>query len=308
MKAITDTAKDYFERMLVGIFGAEKTETLLNIVEETQSITDMFREKLTYVTFAIGAAKNYGTMIYDIAKRSGNKKKLSEGQKRAGDFEVRDQDKKTLKDAGKFQTAEQKKLTEDTVEHHKDMEHMAGDTADRIQNIEISRDVFSMAVQTGEIIAQSFGVSKFILKPVTAAVKLGIDYAMYVTRVLRDRSMLEDYYKNTAQGKAEYEAITKSAGTVFGSRKAKVLNSDLQKEKVLDIICAGKGYENKDELVTDTGMKIATSIAFSASDFNPVMENKIMAATVMVVPGLRDRIGKTDSGTVNAIFDAMKAA
>ena len=76
----------------------------------------------------------------------------------------------------------------------------------------------------------------------------------------------------------------------------------------LDIVCLGNGYESKDELIRDTGMKMATSIAFCASNYNPVKETKVMATTVMIVLGLKDKIGKTDIGTIAGIFDKMKSA
>ena len=60
--------------------------------------------------------------------------------------------------------------------------------------------------------------------------------------------------------------------------------------------------------MTDTGMRMATSIAFCASKYNPVLETRIQATTAMAVLGMKDQIGKTDAQTIKGIFDAMKAA
>ncbi len=308
VKAASDTAKDYFEGILNGIFGKEKTKALLDTAAGIQNFTEAFRDKMIYVSAMIGTVKSYGNMILDIAKRAENKKKLSEGFERADNLEVKQEDKKTLNDAGKFQTEEQKELTKFTAEHHRDMEKMAGKTADTIQNIEISRDVLNIAIQTGQLIAQGYGVSSTLTKPIVSAVRMGVDFALYIARTLKDHSMLEDYYKNTAQGRAEYESIVRGTNDTFGKDRTDEINSDMKKGNILNIMRIGKGYENLDELVTDTGMKMATSVAFSASGFNPVMENKIMTSTVMVVLGLRDKIGKTDNNTINSIFNAMKAA
>ena len=86
------------------------------------------------------------------------------------------------------------------------------------------------------------------------------------------------------------------------------MNKDLKNDHVLRIVCAGQGYESEEELMTDTGLKLAASVAFSASDYNPILRKKITAVTVMTVLGLKDKAGKTDSATINEIFNAMKAA
>ncbi len=99
--------------------------------------------------------------------------------------------------------------------------------------------------------------------------------------------------------KAGYTGIT-------GSEE--LTEEELKKRDVLDIVRQGKGYENYDELIMDTGFKMASSIAYCASKYNPIKQTKIMAVTVMVVLGMKDAIGKTDAATIAGIFDKMKAA
>ena len=56
----------------------------------------------------------------------------------------------------------------------------------------------------------------------------------------------------------------------------------------------------------DTAMQMAQSIVFAASTYNPMMETKIMATSVMVVMGLGKEVGNTTPDTVEKLFKSFK--
>lgn len=163
-------------------------------------------------------------------------------------------------------------------------------------------------VQTGIIVAISTGVAFNSVVSITSAVKAGLDLALYVSRCVKDRKMLADYYRSTAQGRAVVDSIIGGAGDAFGEKARTEGLLEDREDNVLEIVTGGLGYEKEEELVMDTGLKLAASIAFSASSYNPVSETRIIASTVMVVFNMRDRIGKTDQSTIQGIYEAMKAA
>ncbi len=164
-----------------------------------------------------------------------------------------------------------------------------------------------MVIQTGSVAAHLAGADPATTRIVTEAIKAGVDFALYAIRVVKDQNMLADYYRSTEQGGKTLREILNGAESAFGKEKMDETPA-VRNDRVLDIVCAGKGYEKREELVMDTGLRMAASIAFSASNYNPILANKIRAVTCMVVLGLRDKVGKTDAGTVSAIFEAMKAA
>jgi hypothetical protein len=51
---------------------------------------------------------------------------------------------------------------------------------------------------------------------------------------------------------------------------------------------------------------MAQSIIFSASDYNPMAESKLMAITVMSVLKLEHLIGNTSAEAVETLFNAFK--
>ena len=306
IEATKDAAKDYFEGVLKGMFGEERYNNLKENVKIVQDFTDKIREKITWIQETAKTAQIYATSFMDIAKRVENYSALKKGKEYAGSEDVKKQDKEKLDNAKQFQTEEQQNLSAVTVSHHQDLSNIASNIAKNIQDMEVSKDVINVALQTGVVIATSAGVSGDITKKVTSAVKLGVDFALYCIRVCKDRNVLRDYYRNTEQGKEVVNGILENAKNSFGNLAEN--NEHIKKDHVLRLVCAGQGYEKEEELVTDTGMKLAASIAYSASDYNPVLENKIMATTVMTVLGLKGSIGKTDGATISGIFDAMKAA
>ncbi|MCR5773882.1 MAG: hypothetical protein K6G42_02235 [Lachnospiraceae bacterium] len=307
VNAVQDAAKDFFGDIVRGIIGDENAEKLLSIAKGTVEFTDMLREKLVWASHIAGVAKVYTDSFKDIAECVRKKGSLSEAKERAGEEKTKETDRRTLEEGEKYlETDRQKDLVSDIVEHHKEMQKLSTEIADNIQDVSIAKDVLNAAIETGLIIAGASGAGAVPTKIVAGAVKAGADFALYVIRCIKDNKALEDHYKNSEQGKAEVASIVSNSKSMFGKKIDE--QSAVKDNSVLDIICMGNGYEKTEELVEDTGMRMASSIAYSASNYNPVMETKIQAATVMVVLNMRDKIGKTDASTIAEIFDSMRAA
>ncbi len=308
LTAAQDVAKDYFGGLLKGVFGEGTADQILKDAKVIQSFTDQFRETMQYISAIASTAKVYAEAFIDVAHRVQNKSALESGRERAASDATKERDREVIRKGQEKadQTEEQKALLEETVEHHVDLQKIAGDIAENMQNVEIARDVMVAAIQTGVVIANLSGADPSAVKMVSAAVKFGVDFALYAIRVSKDRDALRDYYRNTEQGKAVVTGIVQSGRQLFGEKMDE--NKHVKDDHVLRLVCGGMGYESEEELMTDTGMKLAASIAYSASKYNPVLQNRIMATTVMIVLGMQDKIGKTDSGTITGIFEAMKAA
>jgi len=307
LKAADNAAKTYLSGIIEGMVGKENAEKVYKALVDVREFTASFREKMVIAGAVVNTAKVYLESFVDIAERSKKLGLLDDAEERAEKREVKERDESRLSEAKEHQSEDQQKLSAWTAEHHLDLERMASEVSETIQGIEISRDVANLVIQTGVVAANLSGADPTTTKIVSEAIKAGVDFALYCVRVLHDQDMLDDYYRNTSQGLDTLKGIIGGAREAFG--REEVGKTDLVREdNVLDIICAGKGYEKREELVTDTGLRMAASIAYSASPYNPILQNRIRAVTCMAVLGMKDRVGKTDSGTISAIFEAMKAA
>ncbi len=306
LKATEDVAKDYFAEVLKGMFGEEKAEDLQNSLKLLEDFTDCLRIKMTWITSVLNTARSYTASFTDVVKRVSYKKELENGKKEAESVNVRQKDKEKIEKAAEFQNEEQKELTGEVIKEHQDLGKIASRISGNIQDVEISRDLLDVAVQTGLVMAVSLGAGSAAVNMVSSAVKTGVDLALYAIRVTKDKNALRDYYRNTETGKSVVNGIRENAKALFGVEAEN--HKHIRNDHVLRLVCAGQGYEKEEELMTDTGMKLAASIAYSASNYNPILENKIIATTVMTVLGLKEKAGRTDAETIAQIFDAMKAA
>ena len=76
--------------------------------------------------------------------------------------------------------------------------------------------------------------------------------------------------------------------------------------KVLDKIKRSMGFKDEEELMNFQGLKMVNALLFSASDYNPLEEPQILAKCTLMVLGLEDCIGKTDSDTAMKVFKTLK--
>ena len=306
---ITEKVKKLAEEKSLEImkscFGKETFSRLEDAYKATDFMGQSFTDKTSFVVGKLKKAKVCVECFADIALSVKNKRLLSRRTEAAESEETQEEDKATLEKAKRVQSEEQQKLTADVVGEHKDLQKLSGKTADTIQSLAIADDVISVLLEVGEEIAEDvggFGAAGVVKE----AIKAGTDFALYVIRCMKDRSMLRTYYTETERGSEVVDTIKAGYTGITGSEA--LTEEELKKRDVLDIVRQGKGYENYDELVMDTGFKMASSIAYCASKYNPIKQTKIMAVTVMVVLGMKDAIGKTDAATVAGIFDKMKAA
>lgn len=302
---IQDKAKEVTSGIIEGAIGKEGVEFIKSSTELFTGFADSMLDKVSWVVGKVNKYKVYIDGFRDIALSIQNKRLLNKAENMSNSQETREKDKKTLKDAEAFENERQKKIKENVVEEHRDLQHMSKETANTIQNMAIAKDVIDMSMALGEEIFGKLdaGVATSLVK---SAVDAGVQFAFYCIRCIKDRKMLRSYYTETDKGQKLVSDIKGSYEQLSGSKE--VMQAELMDRDVLDIVCKGSGYENEDELVRDTGMKMATSIAYCASKFNPVRETKVMATTVMLVLGLKDQIGKTDASAITGIFDKMKAA
>ena len=151
-----------------------------------------------------------------------------------------------------------------------------------------------MVVDTVSIAGGKLNIGQ---EAIAKAIKAGMEFAMYATKVATDRVALTNYFKETDAGKEVVEKIKKGFD--------KTGNKSLQNANfanLIDVISDARGYEHTSELIENTGMSMAQSIVFSASAYNPLEETKLMAITVMSVMGLESEIGKTNPETVEKLF------
>lgn len=302
---IQEKAKEVTGTIIEGAIGKEGLEYINEKTELLTGFASSMMDKVSWVIGKVNKYKEYIDGFRDIALSIKNKKLLSKADDMANSQETQEADRKMLKKSEEFENTRQKKIKNNAVSEHKDLQKMSKETANTIQNLAIAEDAIKMSIALGEEIFGKLdaGIATGLVK---AAVDAGIEFAMYCIRCVKDRKMLKTYYTETDKGQKVVRDIKDSYQNLVGSKE--VMEAELMNRDTLDLVCKGNGYENKDELVRDTGMKMASSIAFCASNYNPVKETRVMATTVMIVLGLKDMIGKTDASTIAGIFDKMKAA
>ncbi len=305
LNKVQEEIKNSTTEIVNGALG-EKT---VNMLQDKYNVIKNFGDSLiSKVSFVVGKINKYKVFIdgfRDIAVSIKNKKLLNDAKDRANDMSTLMKDGETLSKAEKVQDERQKKLNKNTVAEHRDLQNLSAETANTIQNMAIVNDVTKMGMAVAEEIFGKIDAG-IMTGVINSAINAGIEFASYCIRCMQDRKMLATYYTDTEKGQRIVRNIKDSYISMVGSEE--VMDGELNGTSVLEFVCAGKGYENIDELVADTGMRMANSIAFCASKYNPVKETRIMAATVLLILGLKGSIGKTDAATINNIFLKMKAA
>ncbi|MCR5011242.1 MAG: hypothetical protein K6A72_02765 [Lachnospiraceae bacterium] len=305
LNKVQETIKTSTSEILNGALGENTVNMLQDKYNIVKGFGDSLVSKYSFVVSKINKYKVFIDGFRDIAVSIKNKQLLNDATNRANDQSTMMKDRATLKKAEEVQDERQKQLNKNTVAEHKDIQKLSVKTADTIQNMAIVNDVAKMGLAVAEEIYGKVDVG-IMTGAINSAINAGIEFATYCIRCMQDKEMLKSYYTDTEKGQKAVRGIKDSYASMVGSRE--VMDAELNGMSVLDIVCTGKGYENIEELVADTGMRMANSIAFCASKFNPVKETRVMAATVMLVLGLKSSIGKTDANTINSIFLKMKAA
>ena len=251
---------------------------------------------------------------------------IKDGKKAAA--AQRETDRKALEEALKENRLNKEQYDKATEAHgiNKALGGMSNTIADAMQKYNITSDVINFAIETVDTLG---GKLNFGMKAASIAIQEGLEFAMFAIRVCTDRKALQDYFFTTDEGLKTVKKLTGGfdmTGDMYrgmeGKQKAKASGQTLKSlmedyslinqaknANALDIIADAQGYEHTGELVENVGMSMAQSLVFCASNFNPMLETKLMAVTVMAVMGLKtDEIGKTTPDVTQKLFNAFRMA
>ena len=313
LKALKEAAGQYLEEMkdkvLFGYTGVKKEEYEA-VKKQIEIIHRQARTRYMHqVTAAINGVyliKSTVGNVMDIANSAMNIRTLNTVKKEKED--LKQGDKKKLDDAktkGRLDEAEKKK-----AENSADFNSAMGDTAASISKAMQAIGIAESTIRTATDIAKLAGGklnlgSRAILKAIDA----GLDFANFAIRVCTDQNALRDYYVHTKAGQAEVTKLKegyKAAGNFrLHDEFDKYSKPKTKDTRLVKMIASAKGYEATSELVENTGMQMAQSIIFSASEFNPMAESKLMAITVLCVLKLDYLIGDTSPQAVQRLFKAF---
>lgn len=290
-------AHDMLKSVMTSVVGEEGVQQLLDAEEFFYGIKDTVSKTMTSVIGAIRYAKKCADHVKNIAVAAENIYNVKTGSKNAK--AMREEDDKKLKKASQTRlTASQKEIVDKIVAKHRGLEGVAEDVVTAVMSFNIAEDVLNLAVETVSFAGAKLNAgSEMIAK----AIKAGIEFAMYAARLATDRVALNNYFRDTDAGRAIVDKLSKGFDKT-GSKSLKKANV----VDLVDVISDARGYEHTSELIENTGMSVAQSIVFSASEYNPMVETKLMAITVMSVMGLDKEIGSTDPSTVEKLFKGFK--
>ncbi len=307
MAVVEEQAKQYLEGTLEGIFGREKMNTILGGVDAVRQVAEELRSGLSVALNAVSIASVCGEAVIDIYRSAKKKQELSDARKRASGQDVADADQETLRKATDVQSGEQKQMNAQTALRHADVTELASQTADTIQDLNISKASLDLALQAASVITKACGVDAGLA---ITAVKAGLDFALYLARCLKDQKMLSDFFTNTETGKKYSASLQQGLFDMCSlEEKEQYQAADgIRERSMAEFVRTGLGYENMEELRLDMGLEMAHTVVFCASKYNPLVQSRIMAVTVMTVMGLHDSIGKTDSVTCSALYHSLVTA
>ncbi|MBQ3798468.1 MAG: hypothetical protein II842_19695 [Butyrivibrio sp.] len=305
-KAADEYVTRVYEETLNEMVGEESAE---KITELSNKFFDYKKRASNYIDSTLRGityVKSVSDNVMNIASCASNIRTLNVVKDESKSF--KEEDKKKLdkaKDRGRLDEA-QKAKAKKAADKNQGLADTAASITKAMQGIGIADNVIKTATDTARFIGLGLGIGS---EAIINAVEAGLEFAMFAIRVLADRNALKDYFVHTDAGKLEVEKIKNgyqaSGNTALYDRFNKVSDPKTADTNVIDMISDAKGYEHTSELVENTGMSMAQSIVFSASEYNPMAESKLMAVTVMSVMGLEKLIGDTSMDTVEKLFNAF---
>ena len=316
LKQLQSAADKYFKKtfddIVISVVGKENAGKLINAENSVYNIKDTVAKTAKSIMGGIKYAKKCVSHVRNIAACLENKTILSRSEAEAGE--------KKAQDRKKIENAKQNRLDAHGAElmekQHKANIAEVGlgkEVSNTIQNLNIAEDVMNLVFETTNYAGLKLNVTQ---EAIQKAVKDGIEFAMYAIRVVKDRDTLTDYFLKTDAGKEELKKIRNGFAKAMQYDKVDKIDKAMESYKMnitdkntmglVDIIADANGYEHTSELMEDTAMQMAQSIVFSASNYNPLMETKIMATSVMVVMGLGSEVGNTTPDAVEKLFKSFK--
>ncbi len=315
LKQLQSAADKYFKKtfdeMVISVVGEQNAKDLLEGENSIYNIKDTVTKTAKSIMKGVKFAKKCVAHIENIASSIENKQLLSRNEKDAAGQQAAD--RKKLKDAKENRLdAHGAKLMEQQHKANKAEVALGKTITNTVQNFNIAEDVMNLVIETTNYAGLKLNVGQ---EAIQRAIKAGIEFAMYAARVATDRDSLTDYYLTTDAGKQEIAKIRTGFLKARQNDKVDKIDKALESYKMnikdnamglVDIIADVNGYEHTSELMEDTAMQMAQSIVFAASNYNPMMETKIMATSVMVVMGLGKEVGNTTPDTVEKLFKSFK--
>lgn len=317
-KNAADYAKEQVEKLTVDIFGKNTADKVKVAEEFLYNNKGFIQDGVKFFTTGLDYAKKSVEHVKNISRSVNNYKSLSKGAKDAATHRGEDDEK--LRKAGEKRLNEkQLEKASNTLDMHRGMGSMADKIAEAMQVYNIGQDVINLTIDS----VNAFGGKlNYSARFISGAIQDGLELAMFAIRVCTDRKALQDYFFLTDEGRrtvndirsgflnaknAGSKSAKKNADKITAMLKDYSLGTQVKNADMIDLIADAQGYEHTSELVEDVGMSMAQSLVFCASKFNPMMETKLMAITVMSVMGLSPaEIGSTSPEVARKLFESFK--
>nr|MCR5453247.1 hypothetical protein [Lachnospiraceae bacterium] len=298
-----------FKQLLNQTVGEENAERLLAAENYYYSIKKGVTDNLLTVLKGSLYARKCVSNVKNIVTSIDNLKLLNISEDKSKDKrEVDDENLRKAKEKGKYDEAQAEKV-KNIVNKHRGLGSLSKDIGQAIQKFNIADSAINLAIETCSICGGKLSADAGVIR---YAIKSGLEFAMFAMRVASDRDSLAAYYKNTDAGKTVVDKVKTGIKRAGDDVLMEELDNALSKDKtkafgnLVDIISDARGYEHTSELMENTAMSMAQSIVFCASNYNPMLETKLMAITVMSVMGLNDDIGNTSPKIVEKLFNSFK--
>ncbi len=161
------------------------------------------------------------------------------------------------------------------------------------------------------------GVKLAKLKGADKIISVAVDFVNFFYKCMSDKSALLEYYRSGGAGEVEkiMEGRRKLKDYTSVRKMPQPKDISIGKDSFgqyningdnLDMLQRALGFERREEFADYLRLNMVNSLLFSASDYNPLMQPKILAKIAMAVLGLEDMIGKTDAASAQKIFMKLK--
>ena len=309
LKAMKDAVDNYVTETFDKIAG--RVGVSAKKITKYASVVDAFKKRtqlrINSAMRSVNLVKKAADDVMNIASYASNISALDQTKKQSESFKTSDKGKlENAKTNGRLDEGQLKKAR-NAADKNQGMADLSMNISKTMQKMGLGMTTIKVATR---IISAAVDISGFTDGMISKAVNCGLAFAMFAIRIVTDKNALKEYYTQTDAGKREVEKIRNG---YINAGKTKLLNK-FNKETdpktastdLVSMISQAKGYEDTSELVANTGMSMAQSIIFSASEFNPMGQSKVMAITVMSVMGLSHLIGNTSPGAVEQLYNAFK--
>ncbi|MBR6256744.1 MAG: hypothetical protein IKR23_05125, partial [Lachnospiraceae bacterium] len=304
-----------------------------NICDKVGESKDTLELISKYIDPAVGIAVAFKG-IYDNAK---NLRDLKKNKNEA--VEKRTEDQKKIEDTAKKRNKRQNEQVKKQEELNNALLMAANDTTQYIQYRQIMGNVKDVVEKVGNIITtydKKFTVVGLGVDTAVTILQKGIDCASFIMHCLNDATMLKEWFNGAGRDIAERmekgkETYEKRSGVKVGpsleeqlvekeeekeAEQLQMLEGQIRKDGKQNVKQYGRsevkftrramGFESNEELNCYMALNMVHAMLFSASDYNTLESNKMLAKVTMTVLGLEDSIGKTDSDTAMKIYAKLR--